>query len=303
MSAVPTISVVVPCYNGGRFLDQLIASLAAQTFRDFETVIINDGSTDAATLVKLATLDPVIQVIHQGKGGPAAARNRGFSQARADLVMVLDCDDMLEPTYLAETLSVLQSGPPEVGFVFTHESLMGARQGINTKYFNPFDQLFENRVGYSMLIRKTAWGEAGGYDETMIDGCEDWEFSLRLIRAGFIGIEIPKPLLRYNVSEQGFQLSRASRQHGKLWRQIRKKHRDLYRLPNLIRLFWEARTSRCEISTFRAVVTLLLSIVLPDAWYSAFVHRVRSIRLARAMKAAAAPMSAGQLRPKTGSSR
>lgn len=296
---MPTISVVVPCYNGGRFLDQLTASLAAQTFRDFEIVIVDDGSTDPATQAKLAVLDPGIRVIHQDNRGPSAARNVGFSQARADLVMVLDCDDVLEPSYLVETLSVLQSASPEVGFVFTHESLMGARRGMNTKYFNPFDQLFENRIGYSMLIRKAAWRKAGGYDESMIDGCEDWEFSLRLISAGFIGIEIPKPLLRYNVSEQGFQLSRASRLHGRLWRQIRKKHRDLYRLPNLIRLFREERTPRCEISAFRAVVTLLLSIVLPDAWYSAFVHRVRSVRLARAKKAAAL-MGSGQRRPDAG---
>ena len=89
----PSVSVIVPCYNGGRFLPQLLASLARQTFRDFEIIIVDDGSTDAATRQALDTLDPSVHVIRQANKGLSAARNAGIAAAAADLVLTLDCDD------------------------------------------------------------------------------------------------------------------------------------------------------------------------------------------------------------------
>lgn len=278
---MPTISVVVPCYNGGKFIDQLLASLARQTFRDFEIVIVDDGSPDPATQAKLASLDPAIRVIrHPVNRRMSAARNTGFSAARADLIMALDCDDQLEPTYLEETWKVMQSAQPEVGFAFTHLRLTGAGHGVETRYCDPFDVLFKNVVGYSMLVRKSAWLKAGKYDETMIDGYEDWEFNLRLIHAGYQGIEIPKPLFLYNVSMTGMMMSHSSSRHAALWRKIRTKHRDLYRLSNLIRLYRESRRRPGLASLLRTFGALALTNILPDAWFSAIIHSMRSRRLA-----------------------
>lgn len=77
---VPAVSVVVPCYNGGRFIDQLLDSLSRQTFRDFELIIVDDGSRDD-TRAKLATLDKSVQIILQDNQGPGAARNTGIARA------------------------------------------------------------------------------------------------------------------------------------------------------------------------------------------------------------------------------
>ena len=79
----PSVSVIVPCYNGGRFIPQLLGSLARQTFRDFEIIIVDDGSTDAATRQALDNLDPSVRVIRQGNKGLSAARNAGIALARA----------------------------------------------------------------------------------------------------------------------------------------------------------------------------------------------------------------------------
>jgi hypothetical protein len=207
----------------------------------------------------------------------------------------------LEPSYLEETLGVLQSAPPDVGFVFTHEQLVGAKQGIKKNYFNEFDALFKNVIGYGMLIRKTAWQKARGYDESMRNGYEDWEFSLRLIRAGYRGIEIPKPLFIYNVSMQGMLMSHSSRMHAALWRQIRNKHNNLYRISNLVRLFRKTRTARTEISPLQTLVPLVLTSILPDSWYSAIVHFVRSYRLSRSNRRSAPAARRTTLRPGAGS--
>jgi hypothetical protein len=273
---MPAVSIVVPCYNGGRFLDALLASIAAQSFRDFEIVIVDDGSTELLTRQKLAALQPDIRVIHQKNRGLAAARNAGFSAAAADFVLPVDCDDTLEPAHLAETYAALKKAPRDVGFVHTHERIVGARTGVAKPYFNAFDQLFVNRLSYCMLIRKQAWRAVGGYDETMRDGYEDWEFNIRLAKAGFRGIGVEKVLFVYLVSNEGMLMSRSSRMHGVLWRRMREKHPELYRVPALIRLW---RKQPGQIGLLLALALLAAARALPDAWFGAGVHWVRQRRL------------------------
>lgn len=284
--AAPAVSVVVPCYNGGAFLDRLLASLAAQSFRDFEVIIVDDGSGEE-TRAKLASLDPSVRVILQDNGGPAAARNTGFRHARADLVLPLDCDDAIEPDYLARTVAVMRASPPDVGYVFTHERMVGLRSGIMPVYFNPFDQLFVNRLIYCMLLRKAAWEAVGGYDEGMRDGYEDWEFALRLYIGGWDCREIKEPLFIYTASDSGFMMSRASRLHGRIWRRMRHKHPQLYRPGALLRLWWNTPRPPGEMTLPRGLGLLVLAKVLPEEWFSAIIHRIRVAR------GRAAPMQAG----------
>lgn len=283
----PTISVVIPCYNGGKFLDLPLNSLARQTYRNFEIVIIDDGSTDQGTKDKFKTLDPSIRVVHQENKGLSAARNTGFREAKADLVLALDSDDQLEPTHLEETLAAMQ-GTPGAGFVVTDIRQVGAAQAIEKRYINAFDVLFKNVTGYCMLIRKGAWQKAGGYDETMRDGYEDWEFNLRLINSGYPGVAIDKPLLIYTVSAQGMLMGHSSQRHAGLWRRIRTKHRAMYRPMNLLRLYWTNRHAHTEISLASAMMAWLLTGILPDKWYSAIVSSMRYRRFKRSNQSAAA---------------
>lgn len=278
---VPAVSVVVPCYNGGRFIDQLLDSLSRQTFRDFELIIVDDGSRDD-TRAKLATLDKSVQIILQDNQGPGAARNTGIARARAPIVLALDCDDTLDPTFLQETASLMQSSPPDVGFIFTHERLTGLRQGTEPRYFKLFDQLFINRVPSCVMFRKKAWSDVGGYDAAMREGYEDWEFTIALAAAGYRALVIPRALFTYRVSHEGLLLRTSSMMHGELWRRIRTKHRDLYRPPVLIRHWWTARDVPGDLRLTRAINLLMMTALLPDAWFSALVHRVRAFKMARA---------------------
>ncbi|HZT24494.1 MAG TPA: glycosyltransferase family A protein [Pseudolabrys sp.] len=232
----PKVSVVVPCYNAGRFLPGLFASLAAQTFRDFETIVVDDGSTESATLAVLDALPPDVRLVRQSNQGLAAARNSGFRAACGEFVLPLDCDDALEPSFLHRAVMLLDSAPPDVGFVFTDMRLAGALGGVLERQFNRFNQLFHNRVPYCLLMRKAAWRKAGGYDASMRDGYEDWEFNIRLTLAGFKGVRIAEPLFVYCVSPDGMLMSRSARRHGRLWRAILKRHRSVYSWRNLRRL-------------------------------------------------------------------
>jgi hypothetical protein len=264
----PRVSIIVPCHNGGRFLDGLLASLDAQTFRDFEIIIVDDGSTEAATQEKLGTLAPAVRVVHQENRYLPAARNRGFLEARAELVLPLDCDDTLEPSYLAETVPILENAPADVGFVFTHVRLTDTLTGVLPRHFNRFDQLFLNLLPYCMLIRKLAWQVAGGYDETMRGGMEDWEFNIRLSCSAFRGIELAKPLFVYSVRPDGMLMSRTTRMHGTIWRRIRTKHAELYRSAALVRLWRETRPMLSNVSAGTAVGLLVSARFLPESWFN-----------------------------------
>jgi glycosyltransferase involved in cell wall biosynthesis len=277
----PAVSVIVPCYNGGRFLDDLCDSLAAQTFRDFETIIVNDGSTEQATLRKLAALEPAIRVVPQQNRRLPGARNAGFGCARGEFVLPLDCDDRLAPSFLAETVALLRAAPQDVGFAFAHVRLVGDMDGVMPRHFNRFDQLFLNRLPYCMLIRRSAWQAAGGYDEAMADGMEDWEFNIRLLQAGFAGVEIAKPLLIYRVSGEGMLMSRTARRHGTIWRYIRSKHRELYRVPALVAAWRANRATPGEIAPLTAAGLLSLAKLLPEAWFNFLFYRLLTVTRAR----------------------
>jgi glycosyltransferase involved in cell wall biosynthesis len=273
--ARPAVSVVVPCYNGGRFVDQLLATLTRQTFQDFETIIVDDGSTDEATRAKLDSLDPSIRVIHQDNRGMSGARNSGIAAARSDLVLVVDCDDEIDPNYLAEAVPLLKDAPPDVAFVFTHTRLAGAASGIVRCFFNPFALLFANTLPSCMMLRKRCCDAVGGYDESMREGYEDWEFYLRLARAGFRGIEIPKPYYIYHVSPTGMLFGVATRVHGKLWRYMRTKHAESYRLWNLVTLWSKYHDGTDRVSLIKALGSYALALMLPESWYNRLVAKLR----------------------------
>lgn len=274
-AARPAVSVVVPCYNGGRFLDGLMASLARQTFRDFEIIVVDDGSTDPETLRKFAEIKDRARVVHQDNRGLSAARNAGIRAAQADLVLPLDCDNSIEPPFLAEAVALMRSAPPDVAVVFSHMQLTGAAKGLLERHFNRFDLLFSNTLPSGLLLRKACWQAVGGYDETMRDGYEDWEFHLRLASRGYRGIEIAKPYYVYAIANNGMLLDRSSRVHARLWRAIRRKHAALYRPWTMLRLWRQSRDGSGRVSLVKAFTAYALATVLPDAWYSRLVGIMR----------------------------
>ncbi len=270
----PAVSIIVPCFNGGRFIDQLLNSLARQTFRDFEIIIVDDGSDDPATRQKLASLDPSIRVVHQDNRGLPGARNSGIRVARANLVLPLDCDDMIEPPFLAEAVALMNAAPADVAAVFCHMRLTVTGAAVS-RNFNRFDLLFTNTMPSGLLLRKAIWEAVGGYDESMRDGYEDWEFHLRLAHHGYRAIELPKPYYVYCITLDGMLLNRCSRLHGQLWRSIRRKHADLYGLPAVLRMWWKSRDGTGRISLGRGLGAYALAKVLPDIWYSRLIAAMR----------------------------
>jgi glycosyltransferase involved in cell wall biosynthesis len=263
MSAPPKVSVVIPCYNGGAFLPGALASLDGQSFRDFEIIIVDDGSDDLETLRVLDGLGAAMCLVRQENRGLAAARNAGMAAARGTYLLPLDCDDALEPSFMEKTVRALESRP-DAAFAFSHLRLTGEKNGVLRKDFNLFTQRFLNQLPYCLLLRREAWMEAGGYDETMRLGYEDWEFNIRLGGRGCVGVVVPEPLFRYRVSGGGMLQSLSNRLHGQLWRDIRRRNPDLYGLRTLFDAWWRWRKAPAAYPAWALAGLLITHFLLPD---------------------------------------
>ena len=273
------ISIVIPCYNSGATLEQTIASVKAQTWPNLEIIVVDDGSTDSGTCFILAELEGVV-IVRQSNSGLPAARNAGFRVARGEYVLPLDADDWLEPSALEVMLQVLKSSP-DASFVFCDLQLEGEASGVLEKNYNFFEQLSLNQLPYCLLMPKRLWTEAGGYDESMHKGYEDWEFNIRLGILGHFGQRVPQPLFHYRVSASGMLISKSNRLHGLLWSEIQALHKATYRFSSLIQIWgeWSRRPSRYPLSLH--LIWMGLHRLLPAPVFSWLfrTQRQRSLQL------------------------
>jgi|GEM_PF-4911042 len=224
--AGPLLSIILPCFNHGAFLDDLSASLKAQTFTDFEVILIDDGSSDPATVCKIDAIEreqrPGWKVIRQLNRGVIGARNRAIGEARGRYIFPLDTDDTIAPTFLEKTLFLLETLPDHF-FVYTWTNVVGDEPYLwRTENSDPEKILNENRIGVAIFPRR-AWETVGGYNEIMRDGYEDWEFYVNLVRHGYVGRVIPEALYNYRMLA-GSRNERASAASAGLQRRIRDLH-------------------------------------------------------------------------------
>jgi glycosyltransferase involved in cell wall biosynthesis len=194
----PRVSVLMPCFNHGAFISEAIDSVLAQTFQDFEIIVVDDGSTDPATRATLSTLTaPKTTVLTTVNQGLPAARNHAARHSSGTLFCALDADDKLAPAWFEKAVYVLDQRP-DVMFVSHWLETFGDEHWTWTPQRCDLPSLLaRNTVNGAALVRREAFEAVGGYDETMRDGCEDWDFWLRLVERGFPGTIIPEVLFYY----------------------------------------------------------------------------------------------------------
>ena len=204
----PLVSIIVPCYNYAKYLPEAVESVINQTFKDFEIIIVNDGSKDnskevAEDLVIKYRNEIHIKLINQPNSGqPAISRNNGIKESKGDYILCLDADDKIAPTMLEKSLSVLEA-LPDLGVVYTHrQDFDGTDQLVKASEYN-FELLKrQNILSVCSLFRKKAWDEVGGY-RTNVKGLEDWDFWIALGAKGYFGKLIPEPLFFYRRHDTG----------------------------------------------------------------------------------------------------
>lgn len=221
LEAEPVVTIVTPFFNTGVIFDETARSVLNQSFQQWEWLIINDASTSEeakAVLERYRKADPRIKVIEQPRNcGPGSARNRGVQLSKGDYIVLLDSDDLLEPTALEKWLWFLESHP-EHGFVKGFSIGFGAKNYLWANGFHNRERfLQENLVDLTSMIRKSVLTSTGGFEEQMKSGFEDWEFWLRCASKGHWGATVPEYLDWYrrrdNHNDRWANWDSGARQH------------------------------------------------------------------------------------------
>lgn len=225
--AAPVISVVVPVYNAARYLRQALQSVFAQTFRDFELIAIDDGSTDgsAAILDQLAVQDTRLRILRRPNTGIVGALNEGLAEARGEFIARMDGDDLSLPERFAKQTSFLRENPSVVcvGSAFTYIDERGA-----LLKWNPRDCTHEALesallagdggalIHPSIMVRRDAIERVGRY-RVEAQWVEDLDLYLRLAQSGRLA-NLPEVLLHYRYHPQSVNFTRNEGRHQrKLW--------------------------------------------------------------------------------------
>lgn len=227
----PLVSIIIPCYNYGRYLAEAIQSAIEQTYSNIEILVVDDGSNDN-TLEVANAFEDKIAYIYKVNGGLSSARNAGLKSINGEYVIFLDADDILDPNYVKKTLSeFLKSDREKLGFVFTQMKLFG-RENKVTKYPQfDFDSFILANYAHASAMMRSDLLAHYHYDENLKTGWEDWDMYLQLIENGYNGVLVDEPLLYYRKHEGDNSMADDLNDALKISRlrlKIMRKHSKLY---------------------------------------------------------------------------
>ncbi len=202
----PTFSIVIPCYNQSKYLGDCLGSVLAQTFENWEVIVIDDASTEGNVSASGESFqDRRIRFVrHDRNLGLAATRNTGFRLAQASLVLPLDADDMLTPTYLQKVGAALQDDP-DADCAYPDFQLFGLRDDVWHNQVYDAEKMTRGQwiPGPGTLMRRSLWERVGGYCEApeLRPGNEDWDFWLGAVTKGVRAIYVQEALYLYRRHE------------------------------------------------------------------------------------------------------
>ena len=216
----PSISAIVPLYNGAKHIEQSLRSILAQTLPPCEIIVVDDGSTDAGPdLVKAMAAHHPITLLTKPNGGQSSARNFGVAHSHGTLIALLDQDDMWYPRHLEELIKPFLALPlgAEIGWVYSdldevdENGLMVTRTFLKERSLGThpkrslIDCLKENMfvLPSASLISRKAFDAVGGFDE-QLSGFEDDDLFLRLFRAGYDNIFFDVPLSKWQIFNESY---------------------------------------------------------------------------------------------------
>ncbi|MBP9889896.1 MAG: glycosyltransferase family 2 protein [Leptospiraceae bacterium] len=222
------VSVVIPCYNYGKFLPEAIASIENQTYQNWEIIISDDGSDeDTLKVVSDFRNHPLIRIIYLENGGPSRARNIAIRAAKGKYILPLDADDLISPAYMETAIRLLESNH-NLGIVYCEAKFFGSN---NEKWDLPEYSfpaiLLGNRIFVTSFFRKQDWEKVGGFDEDFLDEWEDFDFWLKIIKLGRNVHRIEEVLFHYRKGHMS-RCVKKGRELLPLFEQIVNNHKDLY---------------------------------------------------------------------------
>ena len=183
------VSVIMPCYNDGKYIKEAIASVEAQTYPEWELIIIDDGSDDKETIAIIDSIqNKKIKIYHTEHLRPAGARNYGIEHADGEYILPVDSDDKIDPTYMEKAVQKIESDK-KIGVVYCEADLFGEKTGKWELPAYSFEKmLLDNVVFVTALFYREDWEKIGGLLickpewKIMISGLEYWNWGKKSIK-------------------------------------------------------------------------------------------------------------------------
>ena len=225
----PMVSVVITCFEQEAYAREALASVLAQTFSDWEAILVDDASRDADIARVAREADDVrCRVItHEQNRGLGPSRNTGFAAARGELIVPLDGDDRLAPSFLEATTAAV-CGDPRADCAYTDYQLFGSNAAVwRFRSGSPGDMLSRQWIpGAGALMRKEVWRRVGGYQDLW--GNEDWDFWIGAVRMGIKAIRIPEPLYLYRRTPRSMSATWTAYHEHESREAIFRRHRSFF---------------------------------------------------------------------------
>ena len=224
------VSVVIPCFNYGRYLAEAVESVLSQSLPADEVIIVDDGSTDdsremARALIAKHPAAPIQLVCQDNCGSPGITRNAGIKRATGEYILCLDADDRLGPDFLMLCAGTLDDNPG-AAIAYSNYRTFGEEESlVEAPPWDARRELDANFIPTASMFRRAAWEQVGGYGPWT--SYEDWDFWIGCVEHGWHGVHVSGALWFYRVQASGIYLRNVHRDQ-ELKARIVRKHPSLY---------------------------------------------------------------------------
>lgn len=230
----PTISIIIPCYKQAHFLKESLQSVLEQSYANWECIIVNDGSPDNTEEIARVwlTKDKRFHYLSKENGGLSSARNAGIAISKGEYILPLDADDLIHKDYLTKLIPELLNDN-SLAIVTCYSKFFDGKKSNIIYELTPSGStyhylLYVNQLIATSLFRKKCWEEVGGYDESMKNGFEDWEFWIAITKQGWKYKVVEDFLFYYRKSKKSMLVNTINNHSETIKEYIYKKHKELY---------------------------------------------------------------------------
>lgn len=222
------VSIIMPAFKQAEFIEDSIESVKGQTYKNWELIIVDDGSPDNVMEIaeKYVKQDTRIKFYHTENQGVSGARNFGIKKSSGEFLIPLDADDKIHKDYIKTCVDRFLKFP-ETTLVYSKWKMFGHQNHhSNLKYKDYKSLLVQNSIFNGAMFRRSDFEQTDGYDENMKQALEDWEFLIRLLKSESVVYQIPKTYFFYRIKPVSRNIE--SHNHFDSQDYIFEKHKTLY---------------------------------------------------------------------------
>lgn len=249
LSSIPVkVSVIIPCFNDGRFLIDAIASVERFAPENCELILVNDGSNEKVTLEILETLaETGYRILNQENLGLSAARNAGIHQASGCYILPLDADNRLRAGFIESAIKELESSST-TGVVYGYRQFFGLKTGTDeVGEFNLEEMLKFNYIDACAVFRRQVWDDCKGYDQNM-SPLEDWDLWIGAAEKGWRFHRLTLVTFDYRIRPESLlSMVDDAALVERLFAAMIEKHYELYQ-PRLIKQLAEMKRNSAHLT-------------------------------------------------------